>query len=116
VPKTKVLFHAALLVILQLDIAQERRPLSPDERALRACLKRRTISLAILERARKKQCARVNNVKEGDANTKFFHLRVNARRRKKPHAPSQAQQWVGDRTHKQGEDHTRPFCLGHGKS
>jgi hypothetical protein len=35
-----------------------------------------------VERARKKQSARISNIKEGDANTNFFHLRVNARRRK----------------------------------
>jgi hypothetical protein len=35
-----------------------------------------------LERARKKQSARIASIKEGDANTKFFHVRVNARRRK----------------------------------
>jgi hypothetical protein len=35
-----------------------------------------------VERARKKQSARISNIKEGDANTKIFHLRVNARRRK----------------------------------
>jgi hypothetical protein len=45
-------------------------------------LKRKVIALCVVERARKKQCARIANIKEGDANTKFFHLRVNARRRK----------------------------------
>jgi hypothetical protein len=79
---TKVLLHAALLVILHLDLALEGRTLSPEERDLRACLKRRVVSLAVVERARKKQCARISNIKEGDSNTKFFHLRVNARRRK----------------------------------
>uniref|UniRef100_A0A453DFS4 Endonuclease/exonuclease/phosphatase domain-containing protein n=1 Tax=Aegilops tauschii subsp. strangulata TaxID=200361 RepID=A0A453DFS4_AEGTS len=65
--KAKVHLHAALLVILRLDIAQERRLLSPEELDLRARLKRRVISLAVLEKARKKQCARIANIKEGDA-------------------------------------------------
>jgi hypothetical protein len=86
---TKVLLHTALLVILQLDIAQENRILSLDEWGLWASLKRRVISFAIMERARKKQSARIPNIKEGDANTKFFHLRVNTRRRKKPHSSHQ---------------------------
>jgi hypothetical protein len=74
--------HAALLVILLLDLAQERRPLSANERDLRLRLKRKVIALAVVERARKKQSACIANIKEGDANTKLFHLRVNARRRK----------------------------------
>jgi hypothetical protein len=43
---------------------------------------KRVVALAVVERSRKKQCARIANIKEGDANTKFFHMRVNARRRK----------------------------------
>jgi hypothetical protein len=79
---TKVMVHAALLVILHFDLAQESRRLSANKRDLRARLKRKVIALADVERARKKQSARIANIKEGDANTKFFHLRVNARRRK----------------------------------
>jgi hypothetical protein len=79
---SKVLMHAALLVILHLDLAQERRLLSANERELRARLKRKVIAVSVVERARKKQSARIANIEEGDANTKFFHLRVNARRRK----------------------------------
>jgi mannosylglycoprotein endo-beta-mannosidase len=78
----KVMLHAALLVILHLDLAQENRLLSTDEINFRAQLKRRAMALAVVERARKKQSARIANIKEGDANTKFFHLRINARRRK----------------------------------
>ena len=94
--KAKVHLHAALLVILRLDIAQESRLLSPEERDLRARLKRRVISLAVLEKARKKQCARIANIKEGDANTRCFHLRVNHRRRKKNliHRLKHNQGWV----------------------
>jgi hypothetical protein len=40
------------------------------------------MGLAVLERARKRQASRINYLREGDANTKFFRLRVNARRRK----------------------------------
>jgi exonuclease III len=78
----KIMLHAALLVILHFDMAQEIRVLSIGERDLHARLKKKVIALAVVERARKKQCARISNIKEGDANTKFFHLRVNARRRK----------------------------------
>jgi hypothetical protein len=79
---SKILLHAALLVILHLDMAQDRCPLSLGEHDLRACLKRKLITLAIVERARKKQCTCIANIKEGDANTKFFHMLVNGQRRK----------------------------------
>lgn len=53
------------------------------------------MSLAVLARARKKQCASLANLKEGDANTKFFHRRVNARRRKNHiHRLKHNQGWV----------------------
>jgi hypothetical protein len=99
---TRVLLHAALLVILRLDIAQESRQLSPEERDLRMCLKRRVISLAMVERARKKQCAQIRSVKEGDANTKYFHRRVNARRWKNHiHRIKRNGGWVTDHLQKE---------------
>jgi hypothetical protein len=76
------MLHVALLVILHFDKAQENRALSCNEIHLRASLKTKAIALSVVERARKKQCARIANIKKGDANTKFFHMRVNARRRK----------------------------------
>jgi hypothetical protein len=80
--KAKVELQMALEVILQLDMAQENRFLSNEERELRSRLKKRVIGLAALERSRKRQASRITTLKEGDANTRFFHLRVNARRRK----------------------------------
>jgi hypothetical protein len=74
--------HAALLVILHFDMAQEVRQLSVGELDIRAKLKKKVVALAVVERARKRQCARIANIKEGDANTRFFHMKVNARRRK----------------------------------
>jgi hypothetical protein len=101
--KTKILLHAALIVILQLDIAQESRHLSSRDHELRASLKRRVVVLAMIERARKKQCAILKNVKKGDANTKFFHRRVNARRQKNHiHRIKRNGGWVTD--HEQKEE------------
>ena len=80
--KTKLKYHMALDVILRLDVAQEQRTLLPEEGNLRAALKRRVLGLAVIERARKRQASRITNIRAGDANTRFFHLKVNSRRRK----------------------------------
>jgi hypothetical protein len=72
----------ALDVIQRLDVAQEHRDLSGPELRLRAALKRKTLTLATIERASKRHASRLTHIREGEANIKFFHLRVNARRRK----------------------------------
>ena len=72
----------ALDVILQLDIPQDSRTLSTTEKTLRAALKRRVMGLAVLERTRKRQASRITNLRVGDANTKYFHMRMNSRCRK----------------------------------
>jgi hypothetical protein len=72
----------ALELILRFDEAQDFRPLSLEEHEFRKTLKRQVTSLAIMERARKNQSARMVNLKEGDANTKYFQMKINARRRR----------------------------------
>ncbi|WVZ95285.1 hypothetical protein U9M48_041070 [Paspalum notatum var. saurae] len=69
-------------MIYHLDVAQESRELSDAEHQLRSGLKRRVTALAVIERARKRQASRITNLKLGDANNKFFHSKINARRRK----------------------------------
>ena len=92
----------ALEIILRFDIAQESRELSPEESDLRMRLKRRVISLAVLDRSRKRQSSRVANLKEGDANTRYFHLRINARRRKNHiHRLKHNGGWVTDHSQKE---------------
>ena len=78
----KVQLHMALEIILRLDEAQDVRILSPEEADLRKRLKRRVVGLAVLERARKRQSSWITYIKEGDANTRYFHLSINGRRQK----------------------------------
>ena len=59
----------ALEVILRLDEAQGHRQLSPEEQSLRKRLKLRVQGLAVIERARRSQAARLQELKLGDANT-----------------------------------------------
>jgi exonuclease III len=77
-----LLFQVANEVILRLDEAREHRSLSDDERKLRAFLKGKCLALASLERTRLRQRARVRDIREGNANSKYFHMKANARRRK----------------------------------
>lgn len=72
----------ALEVILRLDMVQEQRELSQQEHDLRKRLKRKIIAWAVLEKSRKRQNSRITNLKDGDANTRYFHLRLTHRRRK----------------------------------
>jgi hypothetical protein len=67
---------------LRLDIAQEDRHLSDEEMQLRHDLKIRVLGLAALERSRRRQASRINYIKAGDACTRFFHLRMAARKRR----------------------------------
>jgi hypothetical protein len=75
-----LLFQIANEVILRFDEASEKRSLSDGERRLRAFLKGKCLALASLERTRLRQQARVRDLQEGDANSKYFHMKANARR------------------------------------
>ena len=69
-------------IILRLDEAMDYRVHTEDERCLRASMKVNLLGIAALQRSLWRQKSRVQWVKEGDANTRFFQLKASARRRK----------------------------------
>jgi hypothetical protein len=69
-------------VIAQLDKAQEEWLLEDAERDLIHLLKMRLLDLAAIEKGIIRQKSRVTWLKKGGANTKFFHIMANNKRRK----------------------------------
>ncbi|XP_066347979.1 uncharacterized protein [Miscanthus floridulus] len=69
-------------IILRLECAQDRRPLSTEECALRKDMKCKCLGLASLLRTIARQHSRLMFLAEGDANTRFFHLQACHRSRK----------------------------------
>jgi hypothetical protein len=69
-------------ILLQLELAQESRTLTDQELDLRRRLKIRSTGLAAIEKSRIRQRSRLTYIRCGDANTKFFHIRASAKRRK----------------------------------
>uniref|UniRef100_A0A453HYZ9 Uncharacterized protein n=1 Tax=Aegilops tauschii subsp. strangulata TaxID=200361 RepID=A0A453HYZ9_AEGTS len=78
--KTKLAIAREL--IARFDKAQEDRILTPSEDWLRKQLKVLYLGLASLERAIARQRARIANLKDGDANTAFFHRQCSFRQQK----------------------------------
>ena len=69
-------------LILRFDMAQDSRGLSPHEASLRKQLKLKCLGLASLERTIARSRSRLLWLKEGDANTSFFHMHASHRRKK----------------------------------
>jgi hypothetical protein len=85
--KTKVgdtRLHLAISkeLILRFETAQEERVLTQEELDLLNALKARALGLAVIEKSRIRQRARLTRIRLDDVNTKFFHLSASSRARK----------------------------------
>ena len=80
--EARMQLHMVQEIIFRLDQAQEARVLSEEEAGLLKDLKVRVLGLAAVERARRRQTSRLTWLKNGDVCTKFFHLRMSARKRR----------------------------------
>jgi hypothetical protein len=78
----KLKIAMANTLILRFDVAQESRTLTHAEAWLRRTLKHVVLGLASLERTIARQRSRIRWLREGDANTKLFHVVANGRRTK----------------------------------
>lgn len=72
----------ALELILRLDMAMDSWELSSAEFELRKLLKKKLLGLCSLERSIERKRSRLLHLKEGDANTNFFHRHAKHRQRK----------------------------------
>jgi hypothetical protein len=69
-------------ILHQYDIAQEGRSLQPNELWLRNNLKKHALALASLSRTVARLRSRIGWLKEGDANSRLFHMHARHRKKK----------------------------------
>lgn len=82
VGNVKLQLEMARELIGRFDRMEESRGLSGQERFLHRELKRKYLALASLERTMARQRSRISWLREGDANTRFFHQHAAWRRRR----------------------------------
>jgi hypothetical protein len=78
----KVQMAIIQIILTLLEKAQENRQLSTNELDFRRTLKIKILGIASIQRARARQHSRHIWMRLGDANTKFFHLVANNKRKK----------------------------------
>jgi hypothetical protein len=78
----KLQLAVAAEVIFQLELARESRSLSDQENLLLSNLKSRFLGLSTLNKIKIRQRSRLTWLKEGEVDSKLFHIKANSRRRK----------------------------------
>lgn len=81
VPQVKIPMAVCREVIARLDTAQEERQLTSEGSDFRKFLKNRLLGLSAIEKARARQQSRITWLRKGDANTKYFQIMANVRKK-----------------------------------
>lgn len=81
IPQGKLTMEICHEVILRLELAQEQRQLIQQETQLIKKLKSRLLGLTAIEKSRARQKSRLTWTRKGDANTKYFQLMANNRKK-----------------------------------
>jgi hypothetical protein len=82
IPQDKLAMAICREVIEKLEASQEIRNLSPGEGSLLKLLKSRVLGLAAIHKTRARQRSRLTWLQLGDANTRYFHMMANARKKR----------------------------------
>jgi vacuolar-type H+-ATPase catalytic subunit A/Vma1 len=82
IPQGRLVMSICKELIQRLEEAQEHRQLAGRERMLQKKLKARVIGLAAVQKSRARQKSRLTWLKKGDANTRYFQIMANVRKKK----------------------------------
>lgn len=69
------------VILLELEMAHERRNLSQEELEFKKFLKSRLMGMAVIQKCQAKQHSRLRWIRHGDSNARFFHIHANVRRK-----------------------------------
>lgn len=78
----KLVWAIINITLANLEKAQESRLLATEELAFKKYLKIKALGIAVMQKTRARQHARLTWIRKGDSNTRFFQLYANIRKKK----------------------------------
>jgi exonuclease III len=78
----KIQMAIVQVVLLELEKAQERRSLTTEELEFRKLLKAKSVGMAAVQKAKARQHSRLTWIKDGDSNTRLFHILCKCKKEK----------------------------------